>query len=59
MDSGDKATEVDGSFTAKAAEPERWNWAFCLEPELNLKIRRTRSSVWNLGPELELQPFER
>jgi len=31
----------------------------CLELELKLKIRRSRSSVKNLGQELELWPFEK
>jgi len=29
---------------SSAAEPKRQSWAFCLEPELKLKIR-SRSSV--------------
>jgi len=34
----------------QAYESERQSWAFCLEPELKLKIRRSRirSSVENL-----------
>jgi len=29
---------------SKAAEPERRSWAFCLEQELKLKIKRSWSS---------------
>jgi len=41
----------------RSAEPERQSWAFCLDPELKLKLRRSRSSVQNLGSEPELWPL--
>jgi len=41
----------------RSAEPERQSWAFCLDPELKLKLRRSRSSVQNLGSEPELRPL--